>query len=89
MSKIARRLQWLKQASARPLTEDTEFLICVYSYRNETPYRIATDLNRSEHQVRKILKEAKESGRYDEHISRHLEHLANDIPLNRNKTEYL
>ena len=79
---------WLKKATTRPLTEDTEFLVCLYSYRGESPKQIAYNLSRSEYQVKKILKEAKASGRYDEHISRHLEHLANDIPHGPVKTEF-
>lgn len=80
---------WLKRANARPLTEDTEFLICIYFHRGDSTHRIAIDLNRSERQVERVLKKAMCSGRYDKHVNKHLEHLANDIPLNRNKTEYL
>lgn len=56
----------------RPCTDDTEFLVSIYTARGDSPSRIASDLGRSEENVLKILNEAKESGRYDEHIKRHI-----------------
>lgn len=48
-----------KEQLNRPLTTDTEFLICLYTYRGDSISRIATDLNRSEEDVQSILNEAK------------------------------
>lgn len=56
----------------RACTDDTEFLVSIYTARGESQSRIASDLGRSEENVLKILNEAKESGRYDEHIERHI-----------------
>ena len=78
---------WIKDAMERPLTADTEFLISIYTYRGETPRRIAMDLNRTERQVKKILDGAKKSGRYDKHIKRYLKH-KNDVP-HRHYTDYI
>ena len=61
-----------KEQLNRPLTTDTEFLICLYTYRGDSISRIATDLNRSQKDVQSILNEAKASGRYNEHIQKHL-----------------
>ncbi|WP_370740144.1 hypothetical protein [Ruminococcus sp.] len=56
----------------RACTDDTEFLVSIYTARGESQSRIASDLGRSEENVLKILNEAKESGRYYEHIERHI-----------------
>lgn len=61
-----------KEQLNRPPTTDTEFLICLYTYRGDSISRVATDLNRSEENVQSILNEAKASGRYNEHIQKHL-----------------
>lgn len=61
-----------KEQLNRPPTTDTEFLICLYTYRGDSISRIATDLNRSEEDVQSILNEAKASGRYNMHIQKHL-----------------
>lgn len=66
------RKEQLKEQLNRPPTTDTEFLICLYTYRGDSISRIATDLNRSEEGVQSILNEAKASGRYNEHIQKHL-----------------
>lgn len=52
----------------RPLTPDTEFLVCIYTYRGDSIKRIAADLIRSPRNVKKILDEAKASGRYEKYI---------------------
>ena len=59
----------------RPCTADTEFLICVYTYRGENVKRIATDLYRSVENVEMILNSAKSSGRYNSHIQKHLNYV--------------
>lgn len=41
-------------------------------FRGDSISRIATDLNRSEEDVQSVLNEAKASGRYNEHIQKHL-----------------
>lgn len=61
-----------KEQLNRPPTTDTEFLICLYTYRDDSISRIATDLNRSEEDVQSILNEAKASGHYNMHIQKHL-----------------
>ena len=62
--------QWQRRREQmnRPCTADTEFLICVYTYRGDSISRIAADLNRSKDNVEKILDKAKGSGSYDRHI---------------------
>ena len=62
--------QWQRRREQmnRPCTADTEFLICVYTYRGDSISRIAADLNRSKDNVEKILDKAKASGAYDRHI---------------------
>ena len=69
--------QWQRRREQlnRPCTADTEFLFCVYTYRGETIERIATDFNRSAENVEMILNSAKSSGRYGEHIQKHLNYL--------------
>lgn len=67
--------QWRREQMDRPCTADTEFLICVYTYRGETVDRIATDLYRSVENVEMILSSAKSSGRYNRHIQKHLNYL--------------
>lgn len=69
--------QWQRRREQmdRPCTADTEFLICVYTYRGETVDRIATDLYRSVENVEMILSSAKSSGRYNRHIQKHLNYL--------------
>ena len=62
----------------RPCTDDTEFLVSIYTARGESPSRIASDLGRSEENVLKILNEAKASGRYEEHIKCYMDY-AGDI----------
>lgn len=52
----------------RPLTPDTEFLVCVYTYRGDSIKRIAEDLIRIPRNVQKILNEARASGRYEKYI---------------------
>ncbi len=52
----------------RPPTPDTEFLVCIYTYRGDSIKRIATDLIRSPRNVQKILDVAKASGRYEQYI---------------------
>lgn len=64
-----------KKQLNRPPTADTEFLICLYTYRGDSISRIATDLNRSEENVQSILNEAKASGRYNKHIQKHLNYV--------------
>ena len=49
-------------------------LVSIYTARGESPSRIASDFGRSEENVLKILNEAKESGRYNEHIKRHIDY---------------
>lgn len=55
----------------RPLTEDTEMLVCLYHSRGDSPKRIAADLRRPVEQINDILHNAKKSGRYKIHIDRH------------------
>nr|DAZ25489.1 MAG TPA: Protein of unknown function (DUF2089) [Caudoviricetes sp.] len=62
----------------RPLTPDTEFLVCIYTARGDSISRIAIDLRRSKENVLKILNEAKASGRYEEHIKCYMDY-AGDI----------
>jgi hypothetical protein len=64
-----------KERLNRPPTTDTEFLICLYTYRGDSISRIATDLDRSEKNVQSILNEAKASGRYNMHIQKHLNYV--------------
>ena len=61
-----------QEALNRPCTSDTEYLVCVYTYRGDTPKRIATDLDRSVKNVKCILKTAKESGNYEKHIRKYI-----------------
>ena len=69
--------QWQRRREQmnRPCTADTEFLICVYTYRGEIVKRIAADFNRSAENVKMILNSAKSSGRYGKHIQKHLNYL--------------
>ena len=69
--------QWQRRREQmnRPCTADTEFLICIYTYRGETVKRIATDLCRSVENVEMILNSVKSSGRYGEHIQKYLNYL--------------
>ena len=55
----------------RELTDDTEFLVCVYDWRGDKAEQIANDLDRNPNQISDIIHEAKRSGRYDKHIQRH------------------
>jgi hypothetical protein len=61
-----------KKELNRPCTSDTEYLVCVYTYRGDTPKRIAQDLDRSVKNIKGILKTAKESGNYDKHIKKYI-----------------
>ena len=55
----------------RPLTRDTEYLVCLYSYRGESASSIANCLSRPLSQIEQIIDDVKSSGRYDKHIARH------------------
>ena len=44
-----------KEQLNRPLTTDTEFLICLYTYRGDSISRIATDLNRSQEVYSRLI----------------------------------
>lgn len=57
---------------SRPLTTDTEFLVCIYHYRNDSIRNISDTLERPTSQIRRIIKNAKESGRYNKHINKYL-----------------
>lgn len=58
----------------RELTEDTEFLVCVYYWRGDSAEQIGVDLDRNPNQISDIVYEAKKSGRYNEHIKRHIDY---------------
>lgn len=61
-----------KKSSARPLTRDTEMLICIYTHRGDSPKRIAADLCRPLSQIKDIILQAKLNGHYDYYINRYL-----------------
>lgn len=64
----------------RPLTEDTEMLVCLYHSRGDTPKRIAADLRRPIEQINDILHNAKKSGRYNMHVERYKMYIKSGIP---------
>lgn len=55
----------------RPLTGDTEYLVCLYNHRGESASNIADCLSRPVSQIKQIIKDAKASGRYDKHIAKY------------------
>ncbi len=59
----------------RPLTNDTEFLVCIWYGRGDSPLKIAYIMNRPLEQIEHILTQAIISGRYREHIRIHKEYL--------------
>jgi hypothetical protein len=70
-----------KAGKTRPLTGDTEYLICIYTYRGDSAASIADVLDRGLEQVKNIIQKAKESGRYDRHIRRYKEFLINGAEI--------
>ena len=64
----------------RPLTEDTEMLVCLYHSRGDSPKRIAADLRRPVEQINDILSDAKKSGRYKIHIYWYNMYIKSGIP---------
>jgi hypothetical protein len=57
-----------KDFAYRPLTPDTEYLVCIYTYQGDSIKSISKVMQRNLHQVEEILQTAKDTGRYDEYI---------------------
>ena len=60
-----------RNAASRPLTEDTRFLIAVYTHRGDTVWQIAFILDRPWQEVFNLLEEMQKSGEYERHIRRY------------------